>query len=499
MRQPGFPQIVYQQADSGGGVASLAQRANRIIRGSQNMDLPVEQFLLNVQTDLGDHVYQKLMGYAATVHMLGLLAGAVGTPAEQKKVRDQLAAAIDAYLKTIKVDKADEGVYFETAGGGMDGGGGMALAWLLSKWFGMEGTQKQIERAGRVNHQVNQAMSQMVTDFIASLWNDFKKTWEEFWKNLDEKGLLFAVHKLQIDATFLAAEIGITIAISVVTEGAAALALGALRIVGERIGATVTRVVVKGVARAAEKTAMKSGILFAEKIADGQIDKKIIKEVFDEDKLGVGSKRSDVARRAEEQARPVEKPSGSGGDSPPAQAQQPSAIPIRPTRSNEELLRKYGGNVPSAGNGGEFTKWWNDLTPDELDNLWADKKLRDKIEDRVRYPGDNHEWLMTGMGPKLKRLGFSMDEIKAMTTPTKEATGPHGAKPDLRWRHTTDEGKTGEGSGAMHRALRKEIEDATSRNDLLQRLGRFGNSWLDGGVNGFPPSLRDAINRVPSQ
>lgn len=312
MRQPGFPQIVYQQAGNGGGVASLAQRANRIIRGSQNMDLPVEQFLLNVRTDLGDHVYQKLMGYAATVHMLGLLAGVIGTPAEQKKVRDQLTAAIDAYLKTIKVDNADEGVYFETAGGGMDGGGGMALAWLLSKWFGMEGTQKQIERAGRVNHQVNQAMSQMVTDFIASLWNDFKKTWEEFWKNLDEKGLLFAVHKLQIDATFLAAEIGITIAISVVTEGAAALALGALRIVGERIGATVTRVVVRGVARAAEKTAMKSGILFSEEIADSQIDKKIIKEVFDEDKLGVGSKRSDVARRAEEQARPVEKPSGSG-------------------------------------------------------------------------------------------------------------------------------------------------------------------------------------------
>ncbi|MBA8881476.1 hypothetical protein FHW16_005217 [Phyllobacterium myrsinacearum] len=31
---------------------------------------------------------------------------------------------------------------------------------------------------------------------------------------------------------------------------------------------------------------------------------------------------------------------------------------------------------------------------------------------------------MTGMGPKIKEMGFSMDDIKAMTTPTKDTTGP---------------------------------------------------------------------------
>ncbi|THF50767.1 HNH/ENDO VII family nuclease [Allorhizobium terrae] len=313
MRISGFPQIFYEQADKSGGPGSLAQRANALVRGAKNMDIPLEQFLLNVETDLGEHVYQKLMGYAATLHMLGLLAGAIGSAEEQRNAREALTRAINKYLESIKVDDSTNSIYFESAYGADSSG--MATAWLLSKWFGLDGARKSIEDAGRANHQANQAVSQMIRDFVSSLWNDLTKAWDDFWKDVDEKGLLYAIRKTQIDAAFLAAEIGITVALSVVTEGAAALALSGLRIVGERVSATVTRVVVKGLARAGERTAERAGVLFTQEIADSQINKRIIKEVFDEEKLGVGTERSDVGRRAELPVKPVEKPKAAEGQS----------------------------------------------------------------------------------------------------------------------------------------------------------------------------------------
>jgi hypothetical protein len=88
-----------------------------------------------------------------------------------------------------------------------------------------------------------------------------------------------------------------------------------------------------------------------------------------------------------------------------------------------------------------------------------------------------------------------MEEIKAFTSPTKTTSGPN-PKTGERWRHTNDDGKTGKGSGDMHKALDELFKDVKDRNELLRRYGYWANSWLDNGIDSLPPALRDAILRA---
>ena len=98
------------------------------------------------------------------------------------------------------------------------------------------------------------------------------------------------------------------------------------------------------------------------------------------------------------------------------------------------------------------------------------------------------------MGPDVKKLGFTMEDIKAMTTPTKKAEG-RVPNSNYRWRHTNEDGTTGENSGKMHKALEEAIKGAKDRDDLLRRLEDFSNKWLDNGPDSFPPPLRDLIKQ----
>ncbi|MFD2880875.1 hypothetical protein ACFTAO_40975 [Paenibacillus rhizoplanae] len=63
-------------------------------------------------------------------------------------------------------------------------------------------------------------------------------------------------------------------------------------------------------------------------------------------------------------------------------------------------------SVPSVRNG-EFNKWFNSLTPDEFDKVWADPKLRDIIKDRLRHPGGLHEWHLVSRADVFKKMGES--------------------------------------------------------------------------------------------
>lgn len=46
-------------------------------------------------------------------------------------------------------------------------------------------------------------------------------------------------------------------------------------------------------------------------------------------------------------------------------------------------------DIPSARNG-EFNKFFNSLTTEELNAIWKDPKLRQTIENRLRQPGVLH-------------------------------------------------------------------------------------------------------------
>gem|GEM_PF-4501871 len=98
-----------------------------------------------------------------------------------------------------------------------------------------------------------------------------------------------------------------------------------------------------------------------------------------------------------------------------------------------------------------------------------------------------------------KRLGFSMREIQDWVTATDVAEGPlprPTASGATRWRHNPVGGGRGSGVGSktMHNALDALYSPpARNRNELLRRMGYFANSYLDGGVDGLPTGLRDAI------
>jgi hypothetical protein len=80
-------------------------------------------------------------------------------------------------------------------------------------------------------------------------------------------------------------------------------------------------------------------------------------------------------------------------------------------RSADELLTN--GRVPSVRNG-EFSRWFDDLSPAELDNLWANDAVRTQIERRIRQPGGLHEWCMACRAPEFRRWGVSMDETQRL-------------------------------------------------------------------------------------
>lgn len=482
--------------------------------------------------DAGAYAWEQACGYVSKVRFIGRLAG-VGTDTEIEEARAACRKAIEGiFLPTDDGDRLSiapqmlkiaqdtynqrDGAFINRILNSAPPADGISSPadykhWALTdpsapeSWRkdaqGLVDAQRDIELAKNNNAKWLDKLSKE-KPIWQSMWEFFSNQYKKVIQSFKDGTWKVGLTKLAIDAGFAILEEG---AIKALQAGLIASGIGAgfaavLQIIA-RVADKVTDVtraerkfIPHGLALSARRVdaSEKVHLPAHKEVPAGRVDATDLKpdetRALYEGNQGnsTGSPTPDHGEHGVD-----------GGNKPQTKPQQAEPPPSSP-RSNEELLRKYGGEVPSDSNG-EFKKWWNDLTPDELDNLWADRDIRADIKSAVRSPGGSHEWLMTGMGPKLKRLGFSMDDIKGMTTPTKETGGPHALKPGHRWRHTTDAGKTGEGSGAMHQALQKEIEDATSREDLLQRLGRFGNSWLDDGVNSFPPSLRDAINGVTTK
>lgn len=95
--------------------------------------------------------------------------------------------------------------------------------------------------------------------------------------------------------------------------------------------------------------------------------------------------------------------------------------------------------------GDAFAEWFDSLSLSELDRLLADKSVkggprgaRDVIENCIRHPGDQHEWLMVAEARQFKKWGVSMRTIRESRTLTVAAIGKSFRR--------------GTGAGAMHRA-----------------------------------------------
>jgi hypothetical protein len=314
IRLPGQLQIAYQEA-GGGGVAALGQRANGIVRGSENLDLPLQQFLLNAQTDLGEHVVQKLMSYAAQLQVLGVLAGVLDGPTEQ--YRNAIKAAAGSYFEDV-VTRSQRTSYWENTSP-LDGAATAVgylykASGLVAGAVGSETWAKKYDDIGNtlITTDPDKLIGNIGLDIMKAIWDSCKQRWDQFWVDFKEKGLLVAYGKLQIDGAFLAAELAIDIALGAITGGVGAFVGRGLKIIGTRISSIASRVIVRATGTVA-KGVPESGILLDVAVPDSQINQRILREILDEDKLGVGSHSDDVAKRAEVPDPKKEEPAGGGG------------------------------------------------------------------------------------------------------------------------------------------------------------------------------------------
>ena len=465
--------------------------------------------LTDVQAPDNDHLDgQSCVGYAqdrareyaAAVHFIGLLAGVVGSPEDiasaRQTVRNALAgigfSADDAELRRISLEKAAEW---------------KRLSDMRTSSMSMEERALHQARIDAAMEAWNDAakplaekwgpagVADQIGDFFSSLWSSLRDTYHRAIASIANGTWKHAICRLGIDAGFALLETGVAAALASIGLGAAAAFLKIVTRVASasapmvRVSVRATRNVVRDgpvdPGRATAESDFPRPINTETELTDAE--KRILGEenegnsegspTHDE---GEAETRGDEAGREDEEERDRR-------DEEEDEPEPPE--PDRP-RTRDQLL--VDGEVPS---GADFAPWWDDLSPEEHRTLWSDKAIRSDIRAEVLGRGGTHEWLKRSQLQKFKELGFSMNEIKAFTSPTKATEGPDPENPGERWRHNPEGGGrgAGPGSGRMHRSLDRIIEDATSRNDLLRRYGYWANAWLDDGIDSFPAPMRDAI------
>ncbi|QXH49115.1 hemagglutinin repeat-containing protein [Pseudomonas fakonensis] len=161
------------------------------------------------------------------------------------------------------------------------------------------------------------------------------------------------------------------------------------------------------------------------------------------------------------------------GGKNPVVNEKPEVRPIevagtgKTLRSMDELLPN--GKVPTHASG-DFGRWFDNLTPDELNMLWADPKIKPAIERQIRKPGGLHEWCMVCRAPTFKEWGVSMDEIQRFRTRTAE----------LNWINPKDGvagGHGREGSGTFHRELENLIDSSRSLKEFNEGIIKLRDRW----------------------
>jgi hypothetical protein len=146
--------------------------------------------------------------------------------------------------------------------------------------------------------------------------------------------------------------------------------------------------------------------------------------------------------------------------------------------AREQLL--VNGSVPGVRNG-VFNRWFDDLTPRQLDELWSDNVIREAMEARIRQPGGLHEWCMACRAPTFHAWGVSMDEIKRFRTSTTELTWTHPDTGVLG-------GHGGNGSGRFHNELKEIIDNSSTLEEFNSGVLRLRDRWqIDPDL--FPPLI----------
>lgn len=300
-----FTARLCRQEVGGGGTAvswpptSLLSSIQQISRGTNNQDMTPDKFLTYVRRDQRQYFLERLREYEAMLHMIGLLAGIAGTEDEQKAARDKLKNAIESYMATIEIPDEQLNPFAVPIGTphAAQAQGGMAIAYLFNRYIlGQSDEENIIVKAGEANDHANQALTQMLTDLLVSIWNSLRDWLSNFWETYESEGLIIAMNRARIDVAFFAAECAIDIAVGAVTAGfgaAVSRAIKGLRFVGMRSGLGSTRVVIKAIPDNHNRAPT---YLMDTDVADDAIDPQFDR-IVDEDRFGGGGAIDDTDTR----------------------------------------------------------------------------------------------------------------------------------------------------------------------------------------------------------
>ncbi|MCL2151750.1 MAG: DUF4280 domain-containing protein [Oscillospiraceae bacterium] len=160
-------------------------------------------------------------------------------------------------------------------------------------------------------------------------------------------------------------------------------------------------------------------------------------------------------------------------DKPKPQPKMKSKLLKGPGAKTDKETKKLD-SVPSVRNG-EFEKWFDSLTKDEFETVWANPELKETIKDRLRSPGGYHEWLPVSRAKVFKEWGVSATDIKSLRTPTEDVKfvnpkGRHGGK----------------GSTKAHNEILDIVDTSSNYEEFESRLNDWADSRFEGGSGALP-------------
>ena len=149
-----------------------------------------------------------------------------------------------------------------------------------------------------------------------------------------------------------------------------------------------------------------------------------------------------------------------------------------------------GGLWGGPGQPASFDTWFDNASVADVREAMANPASRDAIHTALRNGGGAHEWFPVSMADKAKELGFSAQELKKLTTPTREVwfqnvPDPRNPGETLSGPHSTGaalpEGQSGRASSLAHKILFAKLAGATSKAGALARIRNFANKYTRGG------------------
>ena len=151
----------------------------------------------------------------------------------------------------------------------------------------------------------------------------------------------------------------------------------------------------------------------------------------------------------------------------------------------ESILKQVGNEIPTNQDG-KFAKWFDKLTPNQVELLYSDKMVKKQLgsQSRLRNGGGKHEWLTVSRASTWKEWGISVEEFYRAATNTedilftkiKKANGVYGDGPH---------GIKSQGiSDAAHKEVFDIIDSSKNFDDFKRNLNNWANEHLEVEVNG---------------